>query len=409
MALTTAFDRGLQVDLPNLKQQVERTQTHLDRGAADYRQGKGQGGGVDTSGYALLGLWLAEVPQNETTSAVVHYLLQIHRDKKHWACTGDRPPTQTSDLSTTAVAMLGLEHYFDASPSELTPNPMNQFIKRISDCDEWLATQKPVDTEQRVFRLIIAKSRERIGQKFHIVNATLQLQELQDSLKRELLATQNADGGWAQLPDKPESKSDAYATATALHGLTLCGLKADDPVYLRGLGYLLETQQADGSWHVATRSKPIQKYFESGFPHGVDQFISMQATCWSITALCQALPTVARPSGTNAKGEPSRLAIALQHAGDKKIADTVKAGEKVGEVGSTPSALGWKAKQLWSNWISSNARFDHCWLRTVLSCHGPDDQSGELRVDSLESLLKAANRVRPSYLAPPNEVCLSKP
>lgn len=29
----------------------------------------------------------------------------------------------------------------------------------------------------------------------------------------------------------------------------------------------------DRSWHVVTRSKPIQKYFESGFPHGADQLI----------------------------------------------------------------------------------------------------------------------------------------
>ena len=58
-----------------------------------------------------------------------------------------------------------------------------------------------------------------------------------------------------------------------------------DPVYQGGVRYLLKNQRDDGSWHVTTRAKPIQTYFESGFPHGKDQFISMAATCWSTMAL----------------------------------------------------------------------------------------------------------------------------
>ena len=46
----------------------------------------------------------------------------------------------------------------------------------------------------------------------------------------------------------------------------------DDPVYQRGVRFLLDTQQEDGSWWVKTRSDPIQIYYESGFPHGKDQW-----------------------------------------------------------------------------------------------------------------------------------------
>ena len=53
--------------------------------------------------------------------------------------------------------------------------------------------------------------------------------------------------------------------------------------------YLLKTQQPDGTWHVVTRSKPIQKYFETGFPHGKDQFISSAASAWAATALGLAI------------------------------------------------------------------------------------------------------------------------
>ena len=57
----------------------------------------------------------------------------------------------------------------------------------------------------------------------------------------------------------------------------------------RGIRYLLNTQLDDCTWHVATRAKPFQKYFESGFPHGKDQFISAYATGWSTKALLLAL------------------------------------------------------------------------------------------------------------------------
>jgi hypothetical protein len=61
---------------------------------------------------------------------------------------------------------------------------------------------------------------------------------------------------------------------------------------------LLKTQQADGTWHVVTRSKPIQTYFETGFPHGKDQFISSAATGWAATALALAIEQADSPTGT---------------------------------------------------------------------------------------------------------------
>jgi len=54
--------------------------------------------------------------------------------------------------------------------------------------------------------------------------------------------------------------------------------------------YLLKTQVDDGSWHVKSRSKPFQTYFESGFPHGNDQFLSIAASSWAATALVLSLP-----------------------------------------------------------------------------------------------------------------------
>jgi squalene cyclase len=85
--------------------------------------------------------------------------------------------------------------------------------------------------------------------------------------------------------------SDAYATGTALVALHRTGsFRTEDPTYQRGLQWLLKAQLSDGSWHVVSRAKPFQKYFESGYPHGKDQFISITAACWATTALALAWP-----------------------------------------------------------------------------------------------------------------------
>jgi hypothetical protein len=63
------------------------------------------------------------------------------------------------------------------------------------------------------------------------------------------------------------------------------GLAVTDPVYRRGMQFLLDSQLEDGSWYVRTRVIPVQPYFDSEFPHGTDQFISAAATNWATMAL----------------------------------------------------------------------------------------------------------------------------
>ena len=97
--------------------------------------------------------------------------------------------------------------------------------------------------------------------------------------------------GWALCGAVALATGTAYATGSALVALHEAGgLPTTDKVYQRGIAWLLKAQLADGSWLVKTRSKPIQKYFESGFPHGKDQFISMAGSAWAVTALALSLP-----------------------------------------------------------------------------------------------------------------------
>jgi hypothetical protein len=107
-------------------------------------------------------------------------------------------------------------------------------------------------------------------------------------LTNKVLALQREGGGWAQTP---HLQPDAYATATALYALHEGGgISPSHAAYQRGVKFLLDTQAADGSWHVATRAPRIQPYFESGFPYGHDQWISEWATGWATIALSLAAP-----------------------------------------------------------------------------------------------------------------------
>jgi hypothetical protein len=83
--------------------------------------------------------------------------------------------------------------------------------------------------------------------------------------------------------------SDAYATGQALVALAESGVVTTaDPVYKKGVEFLLKTQFADGSWLVRTRALPLQPLFDIGFPHGNDSWISAAGTNWAAMALARA-------------------------------------------------------------------------------------------------------------------------
>ena len=102
---------------------------------------------------------------------------------------------------------------------------------------------------------------------------------------RQVLNHQRADGSWAQLPGLD---GDAYATGQSLYALATAGIPDTNSAWKRGIEYLLKTQQADGTWRVKSRSFPFQPYFESGFPYGSDQWISMAGSSWATIALTLA-------------------------------------------------------------------------------------------------------------------------
>ena len=136
------------------------------------------------------------------------------------------------------------------------------------------------------------------------------------------LGSQSRRAVWlARTNDRPSANPAALPLGRALggsHDFVVCRPRFDfyfstpatnrfgvtDEVYQRGLRFLLKAQLDDGSWHVQTRSKAFQKYFESGFPHGKDQFVSISASCWATMALILTSPPADDGRGnTKAKKE----------------------------------------------------------------------------------------------------------
>ena len=226
--------------------------------------GVGIPGDADTMSYILLDLAAANFPPNDSTDAIARYLENHQQADGHWRIFARRPPIEASDFEVTAASMRAIQIYGRKDEER------ESSVRRAG---RWLAQARPVTTDDWAFQLLgmgwVGADNEAIRR-----------------AAEGLLALQRADGGWAQLPSL---SSDAYATGEVLVALKESGaVGATDAAYQRGVRFLLDTQLADGSWYVHSHALRLQPYFESGFPHGRDQFVSAAATNWATQALVLA-------------------------------------------------------------------------------------------------------------------------
>lgn len=266
MSVALAQEKGLRIDVAAHEKQTRFTEAYFLQFIDEMPRGLGVFGANDTVGYVLTAFKATQHPRDPITDALGMFLIKRQLSDGSWMVSSTRPPLEGSVFTTTSQALEGLKAYAPKSAAADAAAAREKAMR-------WLQTAKPVDTEDRVYQLRafaeigdVARTAETVG---------------------VLRAAQREDGGWSQLP---RLKSDAYATGQVLIALNEAGgLATTDPVYQKGLAYLLGTQAPDGSWKVSTRAKPQQTFFDNGDPYGKSQFISFTATNLATTAILRSL------------------------------------------------------------------------------------------------------------------------
>jgi ankyrin repeat protein len=217
--------------------------------------------GVDSQEISIMQMNAAGLPPKLSTDALVFHIAAMQRKEGDWPNYGSvRPPLEDGGFSHTARGIRALQ-------LNSLPGRKAEFEERIARAARWLEQASPVSTEDRTMQLLGICWANRKPPQGRV---------------DELIALQRPDGGWGQTEGLA---SDAYATGEALSALHETGMAASHQVYRRGVDFLLRTQLGDGSWLVKSRAAGFQPYFQSGFPHDHNQWISQSGTAWAAIAL----------------------------------------------------------------------------------------------------------------------------
>ncbi len=360
VAFGRARERGFRLDEASLARQLQVQQASLSKGRdSAYELVEPTPDSPASLGYGLWGLRNLGYAPDELTEALVWYVASSQFPDGSFPAFDRRPPMEEGKLIGAAFALGALRQY---------PQPLKtvDLERTFAKARAWLTRSEPQDPNQQIHRLLgLGWAGARPAELKKIV--------------REILATQRADGGWAPLPTLG---SDAWATGLTLFVLhEVGGVPAGDERYRRGADFLLRTQFADGSWWVPTRTWPLQPHFDSGFPHGKDQWISAGATAWAALALMNELepaagragfPTAqalmakyARPSGESPKpsSEPASVAAAASPADPAFTRDILPIFEK-----------------------------------SCVGCHSGEKPKGDLSVETVAALLKGGQSGEPAIV-----------
>jgi squalene-hopene/tetraprenyl-beta-curcumene cyclase len=232
------------------------------------------GNGVEGMGQMILAR-LRSGADDRTQAAVKKLgetMVAQQKPEGFWAAGGQlpsqkRPQRETIEVSTmwTVFALAVLDER--GKPDEARVKSREKALK-------WLKDAKPgVSNEWHVVRLLVER------QCGDANKAEAQL--------KDLLAAQQADGGWGWLRG---DASDALATGQTLYALSVLGVPNTDPAVRRAWKFLLDTQGENGSWQVKgtkenakTKVQPTSSYW---------------GTAWAAIGLSRSLAAgEAKPAG----------------------------------------------------------------------------------------------------------------
>jgi outer membrane protein OmpA-like peptidoglycan-associated protein len=138
------------------------------------------------------------------------------------------PPIDQGIFMTTANSV-------DAFSQAFSETKNNHFLQAAQKGLAWIAANKPVTTQDEVFK-VIALSRFGNAQQKHEAQKTV------EQLKKE----QGTDGGWQEIAAM--KGSNAYATGQVLYAFKQASVAVESPEFSRGVQFLLGNQKETGDW-----------------------------------------------------------------------------------------------------------------------------------------------------------------
>ena len=270
LAMREASQAGIKIDEELMSDQVQFIKELFEDRLEAIAGGNSLGGRSLTAGHLLWSFELGGVEKDNISDAFVSYFLHHQQKDGYWDVQTNRPPSEESKIHTSYFAIHFMNRFVRG---EDLKNRVNLAVEKSRP---WLIASKP-------------NSQEDFNGKLKAFRTLKVAPEKINTIRQKILNQQNEDGGWSQLS---EMGSDAYATGQTLYTLLSETPTSDrddkfNDAVNKARDYLLLTQKKDGSWFVKTRSKPIQKFFDNGDPHGKNQFISISATSWATAALAK--------------------------------------------------------------------------------------------------------------------------
>ena len=234
------------------------------------------GGGLDTLSQLLLGRGRQVADASDAAAQKARavdwrdVMLRWQQRDGSWKAAGqlpaqNRPVAETHAVSTmwAMLALAGTDH--PDKPTQSAIARAAEFLQ-TKDAD----ASKHVSGESLLLRLLVAHE--------------LANPDRADALVKEVLAHQNADGGWAWRQSGP---SDAFATGQALYALRRAGVAADRPPLARACDYLVRTQASAGWWTVPSRA--ISSATNDGRLKRLEPIYRYWGTAWAVIGLSDTL------------------------------------------------------------------------------------------------------------------------
>src|SRR5207247_3209507 len=149
LAAATARRKGIEIDEVRNRKNVDDILTFFKGNAPRMMLGDpAVGGEALTAGYAQMALAAQGHPLDTVTATMTHWVLARQMPDGRWLGNGlNRPPSEYSTISHTAIAAGGLKSY-------PLPGRRNEIAESLRRAGQWLLAAEPKSAEERGMRVM---------------------------------------------------------------------------------------------------------------------------------------------------------------------------------------------------------------------------------------------------------------